>query len=161
MTHGYRFDDVLIDQQSFRLWQAGRPISVEPKALNVLIFLVQKPGRLIERRELMSAVWGDAFVSDHVLSRAIGQLRRVLGDDVKEPRYIETVPTLGYRFIATVEVETPDIPVPLPEEFESVAAQPYERLESLPPQTLSKPSNHHQLTPFPKMKGRIRSFQGL
>lgn len=106
MTHQYRFDDLLIDQMSFRLVQAGKPLAVEPKALHVLIFLVQHQGRLIERRELLSAVWGDAFVTDHVLNRSIGQLRKVLGDDAKEPRYIETVPTLGYRFIAAVETET-------------------------------------------------------
>nr|WP_281383602.1 winged helix-turn-helix domain-containing protein [Granulicella aggregans] len=85
--------------------QAGKPLAIEPKALNVLIFLAQNQGRLIERRELLSAVWGDAFVTDHVLNRSIGQLRKVLGDDAKEPRYIETVPTLGYRFIAAVETE--------------------------------------------------------
>ena len=61
-------------------------MTIEPKALNVLIFLVQHPGRLIERRELLAALWGDAFVTDHVLNRSIGQLRKVLGDDPREPR---------------------------------------------------------------------------
>lgn len=109
MNRRYRFGDVLIDQQSFRLLQAGKPLAIEPKALNVLIFLVQHEGRLVERRELLSAVWGDTFVTDHVLSRSIGQIRKVLGDDSREPRFIETVPTLGYRFIAAVE--TVDGPV--------------------------------------------------
>ena len=68
---------------------------------------------MIERSELLSAVWGDAFVTDHVLNRSIGQLRKVLGDDVKEPRYIETVPTLGYRFIAEVETDAPATPPPV------------------------------------------------
>ena len=92
--------------------QDGKPLSIEPKALNVLMFLVQHPGRLIERRELLGAVWGDAFVTDHVLNRSIGQLRKVLGDDAREPRFIETVPTLGYRFIAAVETETLEAPLP-------------------------------------------------
>ena len=105
MTGRYRFDDVHLDVQSFRLLKAGRVLPVEPKALNLLIFLVENRGRLIERRELIDAVWGDAFVTDHVLNRAIAQLRKLLADDVKEPRYIETVPTMGYRFIAQVEVE--------------------------------------------------------
>jgi DNA-binding winged helix-turn-helix (wHTH) protein len=96
----YRFDDVQVDLQSFRLLKAERIVPVEPKALNLLVFLVENRGRLVERRELLNAVWGDAFVTDHVLNRAIGQLRKLLEDDSKEPRYIETVPTRGYRFIA-------------------------------------------------------------
>ncbi len=107
MAHRYRFDDIEIDIRAFRLSKAGEAVQVEPKALNLLIFLVEHRGRLVDRREILSAVWKDAFVSDHVLNRAIGQLRRVLAEDVKEPRYIETVPTLGYRFIAQVE-ELPD-----------------------------------------------------
>ena len=114
MTHQYRFGDLLIDEQSFRLLQADKPLTIEPKALNLLIFLVQHPGRLIERRELLAALWGDAFVTDHVLNRSIGQLRRVLGDDPREPRYIETVPTLGYRFIASVETTTLESSSPAP-----------------------------------------------
>ena len=73
--------------------------------MNLLIFLVENRGRLLDRRGLIEAVWKEAFVTDHVLNRAIGQLRKVLEDDPKEPRYIETVHTLGYRFIAEVEVE--------------------------------------------------------
>ena len=132
MIHRYRFGDVLIDQQSFRLWQADEPLAIEPKALNVLIFLVQNPGRLIERRELITAVWGDAFVTDHVLNRSIGQLRRVLGDDAREPRFIETVPTLGYRFIAAVEVDPPDLPIAAPRELEHANGQTSEQLHSIP-----------------------------
>ena len=102
MARHYRFDDIEIDLQSFRLFKAGKSLQVEPKALKLLVFLVENPSRMVGRRELIDAVWGDAFVTDHVLNRAIGQLRKLLSDDAKEPRYIETVPTLGYRFIATV-----------------------------------------------------------
>jgi TolB-like protein/DNA-binding winged helix-turn-helix (wHTH) protein len=108
VVNRYRFDDVQIDLQSFRLFKTGKAVPVEPKALNLLVFLVENRGRLIERRELIDAVWGDSFVTDHVLNYAIGQLRKGLADDAKKPRYIETVPTLGYRFIANVEVETPE-----------------------------------------------------
>ncbi len=63
---------------------------------------------------MIDAVWNGAFVTDHVLNRAIGQLRRQLADDPKEPRYVETVPTLGYRFIADVEADTAEAdPTPL------------------------------------------------
>lgn len=107
MNSLYRFDDILIDLPGFRLLKDGHALPVEPKALNLLIFLVQNRRRLVERRELIDAVWGEAFVTDHVLNRSIGHLRKLLGDDAKEPRYIETVPTLGYRFVANV-IETPD-----------------------------------------------------
>jgi Tol biopolymer transport system component/DNA-binding winged helix-turn-helix (wHTH) protein len=96
----YRFDDVEIDLRNFQVLKAGKPLSLEPKAFNVLVFLVENRGRLIEKKELIDAVWGDAFVTENVLTRVIGQLRKGLGDDVKEARYIETVPTRGYRFIA-------------------------------------------------------------
>jgi DNA-binding winged helix-turn-helix (wHTH) protein/Tol biopolymer transport system component len=99
----YRFDDVEIDTQSFRLLKAGKVVQVEPKTLHLLIFLIENRSRLLARREIIDAVWHEAFVTDHVLNRSIGQLRKGLGDDAREPRYIETVPTLGYRFIAQVE----------------------------------------------------------
>jgi len=108
LANRYRFDDVQIDGHTFRLLKAGKVVPVEPKALNLLVFLVENRGRLVERRELIDAVWGDAFVTDHVLNYSIGQLRKGLSDDAKKPRYIETVPTLGYRFIANVEVEGPE-----------------------------------------------------
>jgi TolB-like protein/DNA-binding winged helix-turn-helix (wHTH) protein len=98
-----RFDDVEIDLEGFRLMKAGQLVQVEPKLLKVLIFLAESGGRLVGRQELIDALWGDAFVTDHVLNRAIGQLRKALGDDPKQPRYIETVPTLGYRFIGEIQ----------------------------------------------------------
>jgi Tol biopolymer transport system component/DNA-binding winged helix-turn-helix (wHTH) protein len=101
----YRFDDIEIDTESFRLLKAGKVVQVEPKTLNLLIFLVENRGRLLERREIIDAVWKEAFVTDHVLNRAVGQLRKGLGDDAKESRYIETVPTRGYRFIAQIQAE--------------------------------------------------------
>ncbi len=110
MDRLYRFEDIQIDLQNFRLFKAGKVLPVEPKALNLLIFLVENRGRLVQRREIIDAVWKGAFVSDHVLNRAIGQLRKLLADDPKEPHYIETVPTLGYRFVADVE---PAPPAPL------------------------------------------------
>ena len=103
----YRFDDVEIDLNGFRLLKGGEVVPVEPKALKLLIFLVENRGRLVHRREIIDAVWSGSFVSDHVLNRAIGQLRKLLIDDAKAPRYVETVPTLGYRFIAELQAEVP------------------------------------------------------
>ena len=105
MARIYRFDDVEIDLQGFRLRKGAQPLAVEPKALHLLVYLVENRGRLVSRRELIDAIWTGSFVTDHVLNRAICQLRKLLGDDAGKPRYIETVPTLGYRFIAAVEAE--------------------------------------------------------
>jgi len=105
LSHIYRFDDVEIDLQNFQVLKAGKVLPLEPKALNVLVFLVENRGRLIEKREVIDAVWGDSFVTENVLTRAIAQLRRALADDSKDARYIETVPTRGYRFIADLAVQ--------------------------------------------------------
>lgn len=118
-----RFDDVEIDIEAFRLSKAGMPLQVEPKALKLLIYLAENPGRLVERRELIAAVWNGAFVTDHVLNRAVGQLRKALADDAKEPRYIETAPTLGYRFIARVENLGAAGAAPAPPEIEETGAK--------------------------------------
>ena len=102
MPRIYRFDDVEIDLANYRVLKAGKVVPLEPKALSVLTLLVQNAGRLVEKRELLDAVWNDTFVTENVLTRAIGQLRKGLSDDAKEARYIETVPTRGYRFIAVL-----------------------------------------------------------
>jgi len=137
VPHRYRFDDVQIDLQSFRLLKAGKVVPVEPKALNLLVFLAENRGRLVERRELIDAVWGDAFVTGHVLNYAIGQLRKGLTDDPKNPKYIETVPTLGYRFIADVEVELPNeaVKAPMPATLERILGK-----TTAPPQSPAESS---------------------
>jgi Tol biopolymer transport system component/DNA-binding winged helix-turn-helix (wHTH) protein len=105
LAQSYRFDDVVVDPSGFRVIRAGKPVDLEPKALSVLILLIENRGRLVDKRELIHAVWGDSFVTDNVLSRAIAQLRKGLADGAKEARYIETVPTRGYRFVAEVSVD--------------------------------------------------------
>jgi DNA-binding winged helix-turn-helix (wHTH) protein len=77
---------------------------VEPKAFRVLLFLLHNPQRLISKQELLNTVWGDAIVTDGSLTRCVWLLRRLLEDDINEPRYIATVATVGYRFVCMVEV---------------------------------------------------------
>ncbi len=66
----------------------------------MLLVLLERPGRLVEKRELLERVWPDAVVTESAMTRVIADLRRALGDAAREARYIETVPTKGYRFIA-------------------------------------------------------------
>jgi Tol biopolymer transport system component/DNA-binding winged helix-turn-helix (wHTH) protein len=91
-----------VDPAAFRVTKAGRPVPLEPKAFEVLLVLVENPGRLIEKRELLERVWPDTVVTESAMTRVIADLRRALGDQAREARYIETVPTKGYRFVAEV-----------------------------------------------------------
>ena len=99
----FRFDDVLVDTATFSAVRGGQKLTLEPRAFQVLRYLVEHPGRLVTKEELIQEVWGGAFVTDNALTRVVAQLRRELGDTAKGARYIETVPTQGYRFVAAVE----------------------------------------------------------
>jgi Tol biopolymer transport system component/DNA-binding winged helix-turn-helix (wHTH) protein len=98
----YRFDDVEIDPEAFRVTKAGVPVRLEPKAVELLLLLAGRPGRLVTKAEIQAAVWKDTAVTENALTRLVAQIRRGLGDDAREARYIETVPTRGYRFVAPV-----------------------------------------------------------
>lgn len=106
----FRFDRFQADDTAFRLIADGAPVSLEPKALRLLLYLIQNRGRLVRKQELLDAVWGDAAVTENALTRSVGLLRKALDDDSREPRFIETVPTAGYRFIAQVDTATNDEP---------------------------------------------------
>ena len=100
----FTFADVEVREREFSIVKAGELLPVEPKAFRVLLFLLRSPHRLITKDELLDAVWSDCAVSDNSLTRSIALLRRLLGDDTHEPRYIATVPTVGYRFLCDVKV---------------------------------------------------------
>jgi Tol biopolymer transport system component/DNA-binding winged helix-turn-helix (wHTH) protein len=101
----YRFDEVEVDVQNLRVTVGSEIRPLEPKSFRLLLFLLENPGRVLPKEELMAVVWPDAFVSDNSLARAITQIRKALGDDPKAPRYIETVPTVGYRFAGDCKEE--------------------------------------------------------
>jgi Tol biopolymer transport system component/DNA-binding winged helix-turn-helix (wHTH) protein len=105
MRPRFSFDDVVLDLGAFRLTRGGREVHLEPKVLELLGYLVQHRGRLVEKAELQAAVWSDAAVSESALTRAVAQLRKALDDDAREARYVETVPTRGYRFRSDVRVQ--------------------------------------------------------
>jgi len=103
----YRFERFEADDTAFRLSVGGAPVPLEPKTLRLLLYLLQNRGRLLRKQEILDAVWGEASVTENALTRSIGLLRKALDDDSREPRFIETVPTAGYRFIAQVETVLP------------------------------------------------------
>src|SRR6266536_3327600 len=102
----FLFDDVRVEPASFRAFKAGNPIQLEPKALRLLLFLIENRGRLIEKEEILDAIWNGTHVTENALAGEIAKLRKTLGDDPKAARYIQTVHTRGYRFIAEVEVKS-------------------------------------------------------
>ncbi len=107
----YRFDCFLADPETWRLSRDGQEIHLEPVVLKLLIYLIANRNRLVTRDELMNTVWGDTVISESALTKAVARLRKALNDDSATPRYLETVRTQGYRFVATVEeVATSDQP---------------------------------------------------
>jgi DNA-binding winged helix-turn-helix (wHTH) protein len=95
----FAFDDIRVDAGAHRLLRGGEERSLEPKAYAVLVELLQRPGEVLGKEQLLDLVWGHRHVTPGVLTRVIAQIRRAIGDKAEAPRYIQTVHTLGYRFI--------------------------------------------------------------
>jgi len=107
-----RFDTFELDLRAGELHKRGVKLRLQGQPLQVLTILLRSAGNLVTREELSSQLWpADTFVDfDHSLHNAIGRIREVLGDSAETPRYIETLPRRGYRFIAPVEeVQAPRI----------------------------------------------------
>lgn len=107
-TAGYQFGDIIIDLENRQIWRDKKPVTLSPKYFDVLILLVKHPGKLISKNEIFSSVWEDVIVSDTALSQCIKDIRRQLGDQAGQPRYIKTTPKHGYTFIAEVKPLSPD-----------------------------------------------------
>jgi DNA-binding winged helix-turn-helix (wHTH) protein len=86
------FEDIEVREREFLLVKGGQALPVEPKAFRVLLFLLRNPKSLVTKDEILYAVWNDCAVSDNSLTRSVATLRRLLGDDSREPRFIATVP---------------------------------------------------------------------
>ena len=84
----------------------GQTVQLEPKIMQVLLCLAKSHGQVVNREELIRSVWADTFVSDDVLTRSISVLRKVLDDDSRQPRFIETIPRSGYRLIGPISFAT-------------------------------------------------------
>ncbi len=104
MTNVYNFGQFVLDPGRRTLSHADSPVSLTPKAFDVLTFLVQNPNRLVTKEELLQAVWGDTFVEEGNLKQYISHLRKALGDNSEDPRLIVTIARKGYQFTANVSV---------------------------------------------------------
>jgi DNA-binding winged helix-turn-helix (wHTH) protein len=130
----YRFGDFLLDVPNRQLWRGDAAIDLNARYFDALVLLVREHGRLVEKDQFFAEVWGDVVVSDSALTQCIKDVRKQLGDDASNPRYIETVPRYGYRFIAALEAppaeaDTPDTPrgmLPPPAETVPHVEPPYQ-----------------------------------
>ena len=102
VKHFYEFGPFRLDKEKRRLMKDGEPVHLSPKAIEALMVLLQNAGKLLERDDLMRAVWAESFVEDANLTVAISNLRKVLSQNGDSAEYIETIPRVGYRFVAEV-----------------------------------------------------------
>src|SRR6266851_2892068 len=100
----YRLGQFVLDSRKRTVSRADSPVSLTPKAFDVLLFLVQNPNRLVTKEELLQAVWGDTFVEEGNLTQYISHLRKALGDNSEDARLIVTIARKGYQFTADVTV---------------------------------------------------------
>ncbi len=107
MEPTFRVGEWLVSSRLNRVEGNGRVVRLEPKVMQVLVCLAERPGEVVSKEELLRRVWADTFVTDEVLTRAISELRRALEDDARQPRVIETVQRGGYRLIAPREASLP------------------------------------------------------
>lgn len=102
----YHFGRFTLDPSNVRLTADGIARPLEPRSFRLLQFLIENRQRAVSKEEILTVVWDGVAVSDNALTRAIAQVRKALEDDPKDAKYIETIPTVGYRFLATVEEQT-------------------------------------------------------
>jgi DNA-binding winged helix-turn-helix (wHTH) protein/TolB-like protein len=108
----YEFGDFRLDPNRHRLLRGGAIVPLSPKAIETLFVFVRNPGKILERETLMRAVWSSTIVEDGNLTVAISQLRKALGQNGDPDEFIQTIPRVGYRFVAELR-EVVEEPAPL------------------------------------------------
>ncbi|HUR99442.1 MAG TPA: transcriptional regulator, partial [Pyrinomonadaceae bacterium] len=99
----YEFEEFVLDADKRLLFDANSGVvPLMPKALDILFYLVRHAGSVVEKDELMSAIWPDTIVEENNLTQNISALRRALGEKHRENRFIATIPGRGYKFVANV-----------------------------------------------------------
>jgi Tol biopolymer transport system component/DNA-binding winged helix-turn-helix (wHTH) protein len=108
----YAFGAFQVDTRSHELRRSGVRIKIQDQPFLILVKLLERPGQVVTREELRSALWsGDTFVDfDTGLNTAVKRLREALGDSAESPAFVETLPKLGYRFVAPVQTSSPVLP---------------------------------------------------
>ena len=121
----YEFDTFRVDAAKRVLLRSGEPVPLSPRIFDTLLYLVENVGRVLEKDELMRALWPDAFVEENNLNQNVSTLRRALGESRGENRYIVTVPGRGYRFVADVTIASGEALSPVTVAPKTVAVLPF------------------------------------
>ncbi len=106
MARRFQIGEWIVEPDLNRLIHGNETVSVEPKVINVLVFLAERPGEVLSKEEILRSVWPETHVSDEVLTYSISELRKAFGDDAKNPHIIQTIPRRGYRLIAGIAEDT-------------------------------------------------------
>lgn len=102
-VYRYRFDEFVVDVPDRQLWRGDVRLELNARYLDALVLLIRERNLLVEKDRFFDDVWTDVVVSDSALTQCIKEIRKQLGDDASNPRYIQTVPGHGYRFIGDTE----------------------------------------------------------
>lgn len=147
------FEGFRVDVQRRRLLRAdGSAIALTPKAFDTLLYLLQQPGEVVEKDALLAAVWPGVVVEDNNLSQAVSALRKALGDDLEAPRFIQTVPRRGLRFVARVAQVTPADPAGQALETNVVDASPAAAASISAPTPAPEPIQAPAVHPRPRRR---------
>jgi DNA-binding winged helix-turn-helix (wHTH) protein len=119
----YEFGPFRLELKEHRLVRDGHRIPLTGKAFSTLRVLVEHHGKLVSKQDLMSAVWPETTVEENNLDRNISALRKALGDQANGQSFIETVPRVGYRFVAQVSESTSTTPLPATEREQELLAR--------------------------------------
>src|SRR5277367_6031413 len=152
MSNFYRFGQFVLDPGRRTLSRADSPVSLTPKAFDVLLYLAQNPNRLVTKEELLQAVWGDTFVEEGNLTQYISHLRKALGDNSEDTRSIVTIARKGYQFTARVTVaEAADISIDV--SLQAIATET-SRTDARPVEFPTK----EKVTKSPPLRLRLRKW---
>ncbi len=151
----YQFGPFVLDTIQHILLKKGKPVALTPKTFDTLVLMVQNSGRMLSKEEMMQTLWPDSFVEESNLTQQISMIRRALRESASSPRYIATVPSRGYRFIAEVRnaVEEDIAPDPPDLHVRSDAAAADQYAESLSaPEVLEKAGTPASRLPIPEVE---------
>lgn len=112
-TGVYCFDHFRLDLEGRQLWNGTKPVEINGRSLDALALLVAEAGQLVRKERFFDEVWTGVIVSDSALTQCIKTIRKELGDDAINPRYVQTVPRYGYRFVGQVERMEAAAPAPV------------------------------------------------
>src|SRR5688572_5881963 len=98
-----RFGPFALDSSGRKLWRGTEALHLPSRAIDALAYLVAHRDRVVDKDEIIAAVWHDVAVTDDSLIHAVSVIRRALGDDPTQPSFVETIPRRGYRFVGRIE----------------------------------------------------------